>query len=138
MIFISFCYHERVHDNKEFSRWNSKSSHESKITIHLLDLWTIFIQVRFQQISILTKFFKIKEKSYVGVIFAQRKFFLKILTKYNWSGPPLFTCQRYKVDWAGHQTKNYFITISMQKSFSQYAQFIKLFVRYTWFKSPMI
>ena len=69
-----------------------------------------------------------------GVIFAQRKFFLKILAKYNCSGPPPFRCQKYKVDWAGHETKNYSITISMQK----YAQFIKSFVRYTWFKSPMI
>ena len=30
------------------------------------------------------------------------------------------------------------ITISVQKSFNQSAQFIKSFVRYTWFKSPMI
>ena len=26
----------------------------------------------------------------------------------------------------------------MQKSFNQFAQFIKSFVRYTWFKSPMV
>ena len=26
----------------------------------------------------------------------------------------------------------------MQEQFNQYAQFIKSFVRYTWFKSPMI
>ena len=38
-----------------------------------------------------------------------------------------------KVDGVGHQTKNYSITKSIPKSFSQYAQFIKSFVRYTWF-----
>ena len=32
----------------------------------------------------------------------------------------------------------YSITTSMQKSFSQFAQFIKSFVRYTWFRSPML
>ena len=38
----------------------------------------------------------------------------------------------------GHETKNYSININMQELFNQSAQFIKLFVRYTWFKSPMI
>ena len=33
------------------------------------------------------KFFKIKEKLYFDIIFAQRKFFLKTLAKYNCSGP---------------------------------------------------
>ena len=84
------------------------------------------------------KIFQKKEKPYFRVIFPQRKFFLKTLAKYNCSGPPPLRCQRYKVDWAGHQTKTYSITISMQKSFTQYAQFIKSFVRYTWLKSPMI
>ena len=111
---FSFCYCEIVHNNREFSRWNSKPSHESKITTHLVDLWAIFIWVCFQQIS-LRPFFKIKEKPYFGVIFAQRKFFLKTLAKYNYKGPPPFRCQRYKLDWAGNQTKNYSITISMQK-----------------------
>ena len=32
----------------------------------------------------------------------------------------------------------YSLTISMQKSFNQSAQFIKSFVRYTWFKNPTI
>ena len=85
----------------------------------------------------MTKFFKMKGKPYFGVIFVQRKFFLKTLAKYNCSGPPPFRCQRYKVDWAGYQTQNYSITISMQKSFSQYAQLIKSFVRYTWFESTI-
>ena len=93
----------------------------------------IFCKSQFWQ-----KFFKIKEIPYFGVILAQRKFFLKTLGKYNCSGPPPFRYQRNKVDWAGHQTKIYSITISMQKSFSQYAQFIKSFVRYTWYKSSMV
>ena len=67
----------------------------------------------------------------LGVIFALRKFFLKTLFKYNGSGPPPFRCQRYKVDWTGHQNKNYSISISMHKSFNEYAEFIKSFVRYT-------
>ena len=66
------------------------------------------------------------------VIFAQREFFLKTLAKYNCNGPPAFTCQRYRV------VEYYSITISMQKSLNQSAQFIKSFVRCIWFKSPMI
>ena len=31
LILISFCYRERVHDNKEFSRLNSKPRRESQI-----------------------------------------------------------------------------------------------------------
>ena len=31
LIFISYCYHERVHDNKEFNRGNSKPCCESQI-----------------------------------------------------------------------------------------------------------
>ena len=38
----------------------------------------------------------------------------------------------------GRQTKNYSISINMQKSFNQSAQFIKSFVRHTWFKSHML
>ena len=51
----------------------------------------------------MTKFFKIKEKPYCGVIFDYRKFFLKTLAKYNCSGFPAFKCQRYTVDWPSHQ-----------------------------------
>ena len=36
------------------------------------------------------------------------------------------------------RAKYYSLTISMQKSFNQSAQFIKSFVRYTWFKNPTI
>ena len=90
--------------NEEFSRWNSKPSHEYKITTHLIDLKTIFIEVRFQQIS-MTKFFRITEKPYFGVIFAQRKFFLKTLAKYNCSGPPII--QMWKIEsrlgWSSNQ-----------------------------------
>ena len=37
-----------------------------------------------------------------------------------------------------HQTKNYSIAISMQRSFNKSFQFIKSFLRYTLFKNPMI
>ena len=50
-----------------------KPSHESKIMTHLVDFWTIFIEVRFQQIS-MTKFFKIKEKPNFGVILPKGNF----------------------------------------------------------------
>ena len=64
--------------------------------------------------------FKINKKNpYFVVILAQREFFLKTLAKY--SGLPAFKCQR-----------------DMQKSFNPSAQFIKSFVRYTWFKNPTI
>ena len=33
MIFIFLSYHEKAHDNKEFSRENSKSGRESRITL---------------------------------------------------------------------------------------------------------
>ena len=68
----------------------------------------------------MTNFFKIKRKTYFGVIFAQREFFLKTL------------------EYIDHQSRHYSITINMQKSFNQSAQFIKSFLRCTWFKSPMI
>ena len=66
----------------------------------------------------MTKFFKIKKKLYSGVTLskiavAPQKLNIKIVEK------------------TGHQTKNYSITISMQESFSQSAQFIKSLVRYT-------
>ena len=62
---------------------------KSHITTHSVKLWTIsiFIKVRFQQKSMRT-FFKIKKKTYFGVIFALREFFLETLAKYNYSGPP--------------------------------------------------
>ena len=84
----------------------------------------------------MTKFIKIKKKTYFGVIFSQTEFFLKTLAKYNYSGPQHLDIK--DPEWTGHQTKNYSITISMLKSFNQSAQFIKSFVRYTCFKSPMI
>ena len=125
-IFTSFYYCKRVHDNKELSRWNSKPSHESKILTHLVDHWTIFIYLSIFPANLnFDKMFQKKGTPYLGFTFAQRKFFLKTLPKYNCSDPPLFQCQRYKIDWAGHQTKNHSITISMQKSFNQYAEFIK-------------
>ena len=68
----------------------------------------------------MTKFFNLTKKNYFVVIFALREFFLKTLAKYNCSGPSAFTYQRYRVEY-------YFITISMQKSFNQSAQFIKSF-----------
>ena len=76
------------------------------------------------------------EKPYFGVIFVQREFLLKTPAKYNCSGPPTLQRQRLTVDQQSNQ--NYSITISMQKSFNQSPQFVKSFVRYTWFKSPMI
>ena len=68
------------------------------------------------------------------VTLAQREFFPKPLAKYNCSGLPAFKCQRYRVE------ENIIpsLSINMQKSFNQSAQFIKSFVRYTWFKSPTI
>ena len=51
----------------------------------------------------MTNFFKIKQKSYFGVIIAQREFFLKTLAKYNYSDPTAFKCQRYRVDWPSNQ-----------------------------------
>ena len=73
--------------------------------------------------------FRINRKTlYFVVILAQREFFLKTLVKYNCSGPSAFKCQ----------VEYYSIIISMEKSFNQSAQFIKSFVRYTWFKSPTI
>ena len=73
--------------------------------------------------------FRINRKTlYFVVILTQREFFLKTLVKYNCSGPSAFKCQ----------VEYYSIIIGMEKSFNQSAQFIKSFVRYTWFKSPTI
>ena len=60
IVYISFCY--RVHCNKEFSNGNSKYCCE------------------FQEFN--------EKKRYFAVIFAQRDFFLKTLTKCNCSAPP--------------------------------------------------
>ena len=58
--FISYCYHKRVHDNKEFNPGTSKPYSKSWPT---KSLWTaIFIWVHFQQKQI-AKFFKIKKKT---------------------------------------------------------------------------
>ena len=51
----------------------------------------------------MTKFFKTKKRTYFGVIFVQREFFLKAVTKYNCSRPPAFKCQTYRVDWPSKQ-----------------------------------
>ena len=58
----------------------------------------------------MTKFFKIKEKSYFVVIFEhilsflpEGNFFLKNPAKYNCRGPPAFKCKRYRVDWPSNQ-----------------------------------
>ena len=49
------------------------------------------------------KFFKIKKKPYCWVIFAQNKFFLNTLDKYNyWSGSQNLY-HRYRVDWQSNQ-----------------------------------
>ena len=61
---------------------------------------------------------------------------LLAIKEYNCSSPPAFKCQRYREDWPSNQ--NYSINISMQKLFNQSVQFIKSFVRYTWFKGPTI
>ena len=103
LIFISYCYHERVQDNKEFNLGNSKPCCESQIMTQIKH-WTIsiFIWVHFQEKS-MTKFLKIKKKPYLGVTFAQRKLFLKNLVIYSCRGPPAFICQRYGVDWPSNQ-----------------------------------
>ena len=58
----------------------------------------------------MTKFFKIKEKSYFAVIFEhilsflpEGNFLLKNPAKYNCRGPPAFKCKRYRVDWPSNQ-----------------------------------
>ena len=91
----------------------------------------------------MTKFYKIKKKSYFCVIFDQILYFLpkgnfglENPAKYNCSDPPVFKCQRYRVNW--RQTKNYSITISTKKPFNQSTQFPKPFARCTRLKSPMI
>ena len=46
---------------------------------------------------------QIKKKNYFEVVFPQRDFFLKTLTKYNYKGLRAFKCQRYRVDWPSNQ-----------------------------------
>ena len=91
-----------------------------------------FLFFKSQQKS-MTKFLKLMKKRYFAVIFAQRDFFLKTLTKCNCSGPPRIPMSKIQ-----SRVEQYSITISMQKSFNQSLQFIKSFLRYTWFKSPLI
>ena len=45
---------------------------------------------------------------------------------------------RTQIEQISGQIKSYSVTISIQKSFNQSTQFIKLFLRYTWFYSPLI
>ena len=76
----------------------------------------------------MTKFFKIKKINFWGVIFAQTEFFLKTLCL------TVEVPQHVNVkdaEYTGCRTKNYSITINMQKLFNQSAQFIESFVRYT-------
>ena len=42
--------------------------------------------------------------------FCPKEIFLKTLVKYNCSGPPLFTCQRYResLDWSSSQKLFYY------------------------------
>ena len=84
----------------------------------------------------MAQFFKKRKKPYFGVTFVQRKFSYDL-----WLCTPARVTQHLNVEdteQTGHETKNYSININMQELFNQSAQFIKLFVRYTWFKSPLI
>ena len=82
------------------------------------------------------KFSKYRKKPYFGHTFVQTELFLETLAMYNCRDTPAFKCQRFRVDWLSNQ--KLFITTNMQKWFTQSAQFVKSFVRKTWFKSPMI
>ena len=92
----------------------------------------INIKVRLQKKS-MTKFFKIKEKSHFAVIiehillFLPKGNFSKKIQLSTIAAVPQHSNVR-DTEWIGCQTKNYSITISMQKSFNHSAQFIKLFV----------
>ena len=77
LIFTSFCYCERVHDNKEFSHWNSKPRVMNPKSRAVKSNAEQFLLSTFQ--NSMTKFFKLKEKPYFGVIFAWWEFFLKNL-----------------------------------------------------------
>ena len=91
LIFISFCYYERV---------------QSWIPNHDLSSWTLkntIVYISTFPAKIYRHFFKIKEKPYFGIICAQSDFFLKALAKYNCSGPPAFKCKTYTVDYHSNQ-----------------------------------
>ena len=51
----------------------------------------------------MAEFFKIKNKAYFGVTFAQREFFLKTPAMYNCRGPAVFKCPRYRIDWSSNE-----------------------------------
>ena len=68
--------------------------------------------------------------------FCQKRLFLKHPAKYNCSGLPAFKCQRYTVDWPSNQ--KLFHCYQHAKIIQSISQFSKSFMRYTWFKSPMI
>ena len=100
LIFISYCYHEIVHWNKEFGHGNSKSCCKSQISQYLLSQTlnnTKFYLSTFPA-KINDKIFKINKKPYFVVILAQREFFLKTLAKYNCSVPQAFKCQRHRIE----------------------------------------
>ena len=72
--------------------------------------------------KISNKFLQNKEKTLLLVIFAQREFFLKTLAKHSWLNAVQLSLQHLYVkdiESIGRQTKNYSITISMQKSINQ-------------------
>ena len=72
------------------------------------------------------KFFKIRKKPYVGVVFVQRNFYKKL-----WLSRTAVVPQHLDVkvtEQTGSQTKSYSITISMQRPFNKSAQLIKSFV----------
>ena len=78
----------------------------------------------------MTKFFKIKKK--INLFFGHfcpKEIFPKNYGYVQLQESPAFKYQRYRVDWSSN--KKLFITINMQKSFNQSAQFIKSLVRYT-------
>ena len=128
---IYFCYHERVHECSIVEIENLVVNPESQP-----------VKSNSEQYQFLFKYVSSKNqwqhfsKFYFGVIFAQSKFSLKTLAVYNCMSPPAFKCQRFRVHWSSDQ--NHSITINMQKSFYESAQFIKSFVIYNWFKHPMI
>ena len=81
----------------------------------------------------MAKIFK-RRKLYFEVIFAQREFFLKTLAMYNYRGPTEFKIQSRLII----KPKIIPFPFNMQKLFNQFAQFIKSFVSYTRFESPII
>ena len=45
----------------------------------------------------MAKFLRLTKKTHFVVILAQIEFFLNILAKYDYSGPPAFKCKRYRL-----------------------------------------